>query len=160
MDEAHMIQSNSSNASEPDTVRHNAGQILHDVVTLSELQARLCVSDAREFMGQTMLPVAVFTAGLVLLLAAIPLCLVAIALGLVAAGLPPVGAYALVAGLSLVAAATMVLWARQTIWKLPAAFARSREEFARNVAWVKNVFTDLAARPEQAPSDWGNPPSN
>ncbi len=107
-----------------------------------------------------MLPVAVFTAGLVPLLAAIPLCLVAIALGLVAAGLPPVEAYALVAGLSLVAAATMVLWARQTIGKLPAAFARSREEFARNVAWVKNVFTDLAAKPEQAPSDWRNPPSN
>jgi hypothetical protein len=160
MDETHMIQSTSSKTPEADTVRKNAGQLFRDMVILAELQAQLFRSDARELGEGIRQPITLFAVGLLLLVAAIPLCLVAIALALVAAGLPPAVAYALIGGLSLVAAAVMVLWARQRLARSPAAFISSREEFVRNIAWVKSAVGDLAARPQHAQNDSTNPRFN
>jgi len=148
-----MIQMNSTPTSESKTVTQSLGRVVHDIVTLAELQVQLFKSDALEALERFFRPLAVFALGILLFLGAIPVCLIAIALGLVALGLPPVPAYALVAVTSMIAAGALATWAWQRFQQLPAGFARSQEELTRNITWVKDAVTDLAAKPPHPPED-------
>ena len=76
-----MIQS-TSEATESGTVRQSVGKVVHDVVTLAELQGRLFQSDSREFAVRIARPLAVFLGGMVFGAATVPIALVAIADGL------------------------------------------------------------------------------
>src|SRR5271165_3244741 len=151
-----MIQMNSTKTSESKTVTQSVGQVVHDIVALAELQVQLFKSDALETGQRFMQPMAVFTLGILLLLATIPVCLIAVALGLVAVGLTPVAAFALVAIISIVAAGALTAWAWLRFHAMPAAFARSQEELARNITWIKDAVMDLTAKPQHSPDDLRN----
>ncbi len=150
-----MIQSNSQ-VSQSETVTQSASQVVHDIVSLAELQAQLFKSDAQESVAGLMRPVVMFAIAGLLLLAALPICLVAIALGLIALGLPSPAAFALVALAALCAAAGMALWARRRVKELPAAFSRSQEELVRNIAWIKDAVLNLSYRHGSAAADLRN----
>ncbi len=129
------------------TVRQSIGHVVRDLTNLAELQGRLFRSDAREISEQVKRPLAVFLAGSLLFLATVPVALLAIVQSLVAMGLPQAAAYGLVAVTSLTATAGLAAWAWRRLRAMPPAFARSREELMRNIAWIKDAVEDLAARP-------------
>ena len=137
-----MIQSNSAQASATETVRQSVSQVLRDLLTLAELQARLIQSDTRECVARLGRPAAVLAAGAMLLAATVPACLAAIAEGLVAAGVPRAIALMLVALAGVATATGMVTWAWRRIRTMPAAFARSREELIENFTWLKEAMPD------------------
>ena len=85
------------------------------------------------------MPALLSAAAAMLLLGAIPVALAAIAMGLIAAGLPAGAAYAIVAVVSIIAAALLAVWAWNRYRAISAAFARSRQELANNIAWIKNA---------------------
>src|ERR1700679_1153584 len=61
----------------------SVGQILHDIVTLGQLQARLFALDAREAGVKIQRPILALAAGAVLAVCAVPIALVGIALLLI-----------------------------------------------------------------------------
>ena len=153
-----MMQPHLAQGAESETVRQSIGHVVEDVVTLAELQARLFQSDACELMKRLARPLTVLAAGALLLLATLPVCLLAIAAGLVAAGVPQAAAHGLVAVTSLVTVAGMTAWALRRFRALPPAFARSQEELADNLSWIKDAVKGLDARPERTPGDDRSPP--
>ena len=147
-DDAKMIQVNPPKAA-GGTVRQSLNQVVHDVLTLAELQSQLFKNDAREVAQRSMKPLCLFACGLLLLLAAIPISLIAIAVGLIAVGLPTPAAYASVSIVTIVVAAAMAIWAWRRLCEMPPVLARSREEFARNIAWIKDAITQAVNKPEE-----------
>jgi uncharacterized membrane protein YqjE len=112
----------------------------NDVLTLAELQSRLLAADLQECSRRGLVPGLVLIVGLTLSLACIPIAMVTIALGLnqfleishftaflfVAAG----GA---IGGVLLCAVGWMYVRQRASVLR------RSRDEFVRNLRWIKRV---------------------
>ena len=81
---------NGSDASAPQSVAHNTGELLADAMTLAELQGKLLVVDVQDDLRKLIAPLAVLITGAVVGLSCLPIALVTIALGLMAgAGLAP-----------------------------------------------------------------------
>jgi hypothetical protein len=144
-----MIEPSSERAPESETVRQSVGHVVHDIITLVELQGQLFESDAREVGERIARPVIVFAAGTLLFVATVPVCLLTIAEGLVASGVSRAAAYALVAVTSMVAAAGMAAWAWQRFRRMPSGFVRSYEELTYNWSWIKESLNKLACEPAQ-----------
>lgn len=137
------------------SVGQSVGQVVRDIVSLTELQIELFKTDAQESAARLMRPLIILSVGFLLALAALPVGLIAIAVGLIALGLPAVAAYALVALASLIAALAVAAWARHRLHEMPAAFARSQEELARNLTWIKDAVTDLTAKTHHRHDGYG-----
>ena len=155
-----MIRLKSREATDSETVRQSIGHVVHDIMSLVELQGRLFQSDTREIMERLAPPAAFFAAGILLFAAAVLLCLLAIVQCLIAAGVPAGAAYGLVAIASLAVAAGLAAWAWQRFRKLPRAFARSQEELASNLSWIKDALNDLGDKSEHSRSDGQDWPSS
>jgi len=113
-----------------------------DVATLAELQTKLVTHDLKESVSHAILPAGIVLGGGVLALGTVPVLLIGIAelLG------PLLGfshglALVCVAILGLVVGAVMAFLALPHIQRSFESFQRSREELARNVAWIKTVLT-------------------
>jgi len=123
-------------------VRDGVGDLLHDVVSLGELQAELLAVDARESMQKAVTPIILLGVGIAAGLAAFPILLVALAEGLVL-GLEwrrPV-AY-LVSGLvGAIVGGGLVYGAWRQAADVIAVFKRSQEELAENIRWIKYALT-------------------
>jgi len=118
----------------------NVSELASDVASLAELQTRLLVVDAKESVRRLIPPVVLGALGLALLLGSIPVLLMGVAQLLVYAGLGPAASLfiafaigALIAGLSLLAAWLLLRDSFST-------FERSREEFQKNLAWIKDAL--------------------
>src|SRR6202034_2002492 len=68
------------------TAARSVGQILHDILTLAQLQARLFQLDARQAAEKIQRPFLALAAGVVLAICALPIALVGIALLLMDVG--------------------------------------------------------------------------
>ena len=113
----------------------------NDLFTLGELQAKLGAADFQEVVRGAMLPVVALAVSLVLLMAALPVALLGIAdLVSNALKIAPGWGMLLTAALTLVVAGliAVIFLARLTASFTP--FRRSREEFTRNLAWVRTVL--------------------
>jgi hypothetical protein len=123
-------------------VRDGVGGLLHDVVTLSELQAQLLAVDAKESVAKAKTPIGLLVAGVSLALGAVPVLLLALGEGLTLwlDWARPL-AY-LVSGLvgALLGGALLYL-AWQQAGAVIAVFDRSRVELAENVRWIKYALT-------------------
>src|SRR5512134_2788750 len=64
-------------------VREGVGDLLHDIVALSELQAQLLAVDARDSAQKAQMPLALFGAGIAFGLGAVPVLLLGLAEALV-----------------------------------------------------------------------------
>lgn len=119
----------------------NLGEVGGDVASLAELQAKLTLIDAKEAAGRATLPTAVLAASAGVLLATVPVLLIGLAFVLAAAMGISQGAALLIVGAVVAAIAGVVafLSLREFLHSFE-SFRRSREEFARNVSWIKTVL--------------------
>jgi len=129
----------------PRAVARSAGELLSDLVTLAELQARLCMVDAQEGLNRLLRPAIVLAVGIAVALGCIPVALTALALALVeimrltyaqAFGIALVVGMILAGGLCGAAVASLQHWSN--------AFNRSRTEWHMNVKWGKDALARLS----------------
>jgi hypothetical protein len=113
-----------------------------DIANLAELQAKLAALDLKECTGKAMIPVGALAGGLALCLASLPVALIgasellATAMHLTERG----WAYLIVAAIALVVALAVAAVAALRLRKSLDSFQRSREELARNIAWIRTVL--------------------
>jgi hypothetical protein len=125
----------------PHRTGRNLAELLHDLLTLGELQYRLFVLDAERAMAAVRAVSLLIVVGAVLVFCCIPVGMITIALWLVeAAKLSYAAAFTwtviggLVLGLTLIGAS--VLWVR----KRPPFFECTRNECAQNLDWLKTML--------------------
>jgi membrane protease YdiL (CAAX protease family) len=119
----------------------NIADFGNDIVTLTELQAKLAAYDAKEAASRAILPLAVLGVGAVLALASLPVILIGLA-DLIARSTRISGGMAqLVVGLVtlLLALLACLIGARGSLQSLD-SFRRSREELTRNLSWIRTVL--------------------
>jgi hypothetical protein len=123
------------------TAARNMAHLLHDAVTLAQLQMRLFVLDCRQLRTKLGTPLIAIAAGLVLALACIPVALAGVALFFRdVAGLSRLGAVWLTFGLAFLVAAICVGCG---IWWLRRAtnlFESSRVELTQNIERLKEML--------------------
>jgi len=132
-----------------DGVIGNLAELGSNIAGLAELQAQLAVADLKESGGQAAAPLVMIAAGLVFLLAALPVALIgASELLFEMAHFRYRGlAYLIVAGVAAAIAVVLMLIGVPRLARSFATLVRSKEELARNVAWIKTVLANSGRRP-------------
>jgi len=129
----------------PRAVARSAGELLSDLVTLAELQGRLCMVDAQEGLSRLLWPAIVLAVGIVIALGSVPVALAALALALVeiarvtyaqAFGIALLVGIVLAAGLCGAGVAALRHWSN--------VFNRSRTEWRQNLKWGKDALARLS----------------
>ncbi len=133
----------SRNGSQSDAgVVGNIAGFANDVATLAELQAKLVAMDLNECKSRAVIPIGIAAGSLAVVVGSIPVVLgglgflVADALRL-STGL----ALLIVGGAALVLGGVAAVVCASFISRSFESFRRSREEFERNLLWVKTVLT-------------------
>ncbi len=119
-------------------LRTGASRLVHDLVSLSELQTQLFVVDAKQGAQRTLKPVVFFAAAGAIALGLIPVVFAGIAGLLVLAGLHIVAAVWISIAIGGLAAGTLVWLARKQLRTSPKMFERSLTELSLNMTWLKN----------------------
>lgn len=119
-------------------LRSNASRLLHDLVSLAELQTQLFAIDAKQSVRRTLRPVVLFAAAGAIALGLIPVVLAGIAALLMLAGLHLVAAVWIAVALGGIAAGALVWLARKQLQSWPRMFERSLSELSLNMTWLKN----------------------
>jgi len=113
----------------------------NDVATLAELQARLAAIELKENTERSVLPIVFLAGAAALLLASLFVALMGVAWLLARALAIHQGwALLLTAGMAFVIAAVIALVAGLRLGHSFDGFRRSREELARNLAWIRTVL--------------------
>lgn len=136
------LPENGQSRSAASGVRHGIDDLLHDIVSLGELQAQLVAADVRESAQKARTPVVLLVIGAVAGLGGMPVLLIAFAEALYdLAGLPRWLSY-LASGAAAIASAILLLL---IAWKQSEAiisvFTRSRTELSENVRWIKYALS-------------------
>jgi len=132
-----------------DGVIGNLAELGGDIATLAELQTKLAVVDLKQATGAATIPVALIGGGLVMLLAAVPVAMIgasellADALNLTHRG----WAYLIVSAVAMALTVLLVLIGLPRLTRSFETFGHSKEELARNVAWVKTVLANSGRAP-------------
>jgi hypothetical protein len=146
-------KANGRDVSAPRAVARNLSELLRDMFTLADLQARLAYADTQRLMGDLVYPGALLLAGVVIALSCLPIALVAIAVGLdeatqltlgQALGFTVAGGLVVGAGVALGA----VLWIRRGL----RPFERSLAECDLNMRWIKRLLEEQASSSRRATS--------
>lgn len=118
------------------------GELGGDIASLAELQTKLTLIDAKEAAERATWPTVVLVASAGVLVASVPVLLIGLAFVLATAFGITQGAALLIVGavVAAVAAAVAILSLREFLHSFE-SFRRSREELARNIAWIKTVLT-------------------
>jgi hypothetical protein len=126
----------------------SVGQILHDVLTLAQLQGRLFVLDAQQAGSKIQRPLIALAGGAVLAICSVPVALFGIAALLVdVAGLSRLAAIWITFALAIVAAGCLIGYAISWLRKPPSLFQYSREELENNVDRVKEMLHRSSSTP-------------
>ncbi len=149
-----MSERNGSSGFPPQTVARNIGDFAHDVLTLGELQMELLKVDTSDCLARLIKPVILLAVAVVCSLGCVPVALMTLAYVFVAAGLSMWQAFlcATICGLAIAAMTGWIGW--RSLIRSPIDFTRSKNEFASNFQWVKQVVTTHRSS-RHAP---GNPP--
>jgi len=132
-----------------DGVIGNLAELSGDIATLAELQTKLAVVDMKQVAGAATIPVALIGGGLVMLLAAVPVAMIgasellADALALTHRG----WAYLIVSAVAMALTVLLVLIGLPRLTRSFDSLVHSKEELARNVAWVKTVLANSGRMP-------------
>jgi uncharacterized membrane protein YqjE len=142
VDEATMssrVQENGHSAG--GSAARSVGQILHDIVTLGQLQAQLFVLDARDAGVKFQRPILGLAVGAVLAVCSVPIALVGIALLLIdVAQLSRLAAFWITFVFAIFVAAALIAYAIAWLRKPPGLFEYSREELGNNLERVKEML--------------------
>jgi hypothetical protein len=132
-----------------DGVIGNLAELGGDIATLAELQTKLAVVDMKQAAGAATIPVVLIGGGLVMLLAAVPVAMIgasellADALALTHRG----WAYLIVSAIAMALTVLLVLIGLPRFTRSFDSLVHSKEELARNVAWVKTVLANSGRLP-------------
>jgi hypothetical protein len=123
------------------TAARSVGQILHDIVTLAQLQAQLFKLDARDAMVRIERPILALAAGAVLAVCSVPIALVGVAFLLVdVAHLSRLAAVWITFVFAAFVAASLIGYAVAWFHKPPGLFEYSREELVNNIERIKEML--------------------
>jgi hypothetical protein len=114
--------------------------VARDLISLAELQAQLLQVDAKEAASRIVTPIVLFVVAGALALGTIPVVLLLVASALVAAGLSYWLSLLIAAIIGIAAAAGAGVAGWKMVRSPLAVFQRSREEFNRNVQWLKHTL--------------------
>jgi len=135
------VKDGKSNGSPEARVVGGVAEFGNDITTLIELQAKLAVIDFKEALARATIPMALVVVALALLLAALPVALLGVArLVAVALSIREGWAMLLTAGVVMLAATVTLIVSVRNIPPSFSSFQRSREELARNIAWIRTVL--------------------
>ena len=123
------------------TAARSMGQILHDMLTLAQLQGQLFALDARESLVKLQWPVVALAGAALLAVCAVPIALVGIALLLIdVAHFSRLAAFWITFLFTVFVAASLAGYAIAWLRKPPGLFQCSREELANNIERVKEML--------------------
>ncbi len=132
-------------------VREGVGEMLHDIVTLTELQSQLFMVDARESATKAQTPLVLAVVGSVFALGAVPVLLVSLAEALVlffewerAVAYLVSGATGAILGGILLG----IAWAK--VSRVVEVFTRSKTELHENIRWIKYALTRGSRPPRRS----------
>ena len=115
--------------------------LANDLVTLAELQAKLASVDLKEMWMRATVPLAVIAAGLAVLVAALPVAMLGVAdLLSRALGIAPGWTMLLTAAVTMSITGLILLLSVKEVGRSLEPLRRSREELARNLAWLRTVL--------------------
>ena len=137
----------------PRAVARSTAELLHDMATLTELQGKLVLIDAREGTAKLLVEVMMIAIGAAIGLGCVPIALAMLALIIAAnttLSLPVSFAIALVTGLIL--AAVLAIPACLAVKANIHIFDRSLAEWRRNRQWFKETLRRLGTSSPQRPS--------
>ncbi len=135
-------------------VKRGMGDVVHDVLALTELQAELFRLDAREAVTRLVAPIVLLAAAGAIALGTIPVLVLLLAKVLVAAASLPQWLAMLIAVLVGFAVAAVVGFAGWHLLRAPfRAFQRSRDEFRRNLEWLKNTMDRQSMKAAEHPDE-------
>jgi len=119
----------------------NVANLATDLISLTELQAKLAILDLQETTAQAVTPAAVLVGGACLVLGTIPVALLGFS-GLLAkgAGISLEAAMLLISLLALAAAGLCVWFGYSRILTAMRVLDRSRQEFQANLQWIKKAI--------------------
>lgn len=122
-------------------VGENVANLASDLISLTELQAKLAVLDLQETSSQAVWPAAVLTGGACLFLGTIPVLLLGCS-GWLAKGaeISSEAAMAIVSLIALLIAGGCVWWGYAGVKQAVRVLERSREEFQANLRWIKKAI--------------------
>ena len=132
--------------------------LLHDLMTLAELQVKLFSVDAKDATGRMIIPIGLIAAGAILALTALPLALIAIAQVLrYQADWPPAVATLVALLIGLVIAGILAFVGYLLLRRSLRPMERSREELQRNINWLKGAVQRYDNRQEMPAVPVGYP---
>jgi len=113
----------------------------NDIATLAELQYKLAMIDLSEALRKALIPLALMVVGALFILGALPVLLFGVAELIVSAFKIGIGWALVLTSVTTIALAGAVFTISSL--RIPdslSGFRRSREEFQRNLAWVRTVL--------------------
>lgn len=145
------VTTNGPAESPPRAAARNFAELLHDVLTLADLQSQLAAVEAKDELKKTIVPTITMACGAVLALSCLPIALVCIALFIdELTQLSTAQSFLVTLGVGLILSVGLILG---SIWYLRrniGLLQRSRTELALNVRWVRNVLKRLGKSGMQA----------
>lgn len=130
-------------------VGRNVAGLIHDLISLAELQSQLVAVDVREGTSKSLLPIGLIVGSVLLALGTMPVVLLGIGWALVnQAGFSEGMAFLVVSVCALIAAAGAAWWGVRKLQSALAVLSRSRHELSENIRWIK-----LALKNDQAAAE-------
>ena len=124
-----------------DGVLSNLVEFGGNMTSLAELQAKLAASELREYAGRAAAPIGIIVAAGVLVTGAVPVVLLGcVELLCTRYAIARDTALLATSGIALTIGLVAIAFAATKLIRALDAFRHSREEFTRNVAWVKSVL--------------------
>ena len=125
----------------PEGVFHSLGEFGNDIATLGELQAKLAAIDLKDSAARAAVPSVTLVVSAAILLATLPILIFGLATVLAPMlSLSPGVSLLLTGGVILVVSAIVAAVAARRFLQSFESFRRSREELARNVAWLRTIM--------------------
>lgn len=138
----------------PNGVAKDVGELTHDIMSLAELQFELFRSDCRNGLKRLLIPVLLLLFAAIVAAGTVPVGLICIAEVLVqVAGLSRAAAFSIAGMAGVIAAVALGIVGWSHVRGVGYAFARSREELARNIAWIKHAWKRPVPVTSQQPQD-------
>ena len=149
-----MNRRNGSIPTPPNGLAKGMGELTRDIVLLAALQFDLFRHDCREGFNRLLIPVALLLVAGIVALGTVPIAMILMAEFLAqVAGLSRTSAFSIAALSGFIVAVALGVVGASHIRGVGRVFERSREEWARNRAWIKHVSQRPGPIESQPPQD-------
>jgi len=142
--------------SAPRAAARNMADLIHDLVTLAELQWRLLSVDSRQALGRIVPPIVMVVVAAMVGLSCVPLAFVAVALTLAAwTSLSLAACFWITLAAGLIVAGILFAVALGQLKSVAGVFDRSKAELRQNVEWLKGMLRRLSHRSDETATGCG-----